>query len=1045
MDSECGSGRGGLVEEWGTEMSSETEIRRSSQDSLTHMEAESMDLSPLNQSMLQANDELTVLKPREELLGCLKCWYTNATSLNQDKLDELRVMCADAGPDIIFISETWFNSGSIIHIEGYECFRRDRGDGNGGGVCIYGKNSSSLIFRVLDYEQFRVKGIEQVWLAVDTGVESILLGCIYRPEFLKRNGVVCDRVVHKKRDDEINKSINLAGSLVNGKKKFQGVILAGDLNYNEIEWDQSLVPVVTKLSEPADEFIRTLNSSFLTQHVYFKTFQKKHRELTYMTNTLDLVITDGRERIVAMEQGRLLGDAESGHVSISWSYQLAAVTKKGSKQKEFNSIKYNYIKGDYKGMRAHLKEIDWEERFTGANVQEQYDIFMKEYENSCNKFLKEVRVIGNRKERPPWMSKDLKVLVRRKANLWRKHTTSGKLGSLDEYKTCAKAVKKGVKEAIKSYEMEIISKAKDNPKLLYAYINNRQQAKESIRSLRTDNGENITDRKEIATILNSQFKSVFTVDDDEEMPEFKVRTSEVLNGDGIKMFERSLIEGRLDKLDGTKAMGRDKVSSMVLKSCSDEWARALQIIYSKSYDEGIVPSQWGMANITPVFKTGNKLDAVNYRPVSLTSVCCKIMEGIVRDEMMQYFYDNNLISKQQHGFVRRRACVTNLLECQNLVSKSMLEGNTVDVLYTDFSKAFDKVSHRKLIHKLKAYGVQGKMLGWVEAFLRRRKQCVVLGDVESSWEEVTSSVPQGSVLGPFLFVVYINDLPDSLNNVCKMYADDNKVIAVNRWGVENKLQEDINNTVEWCRVWSMKLNGAKCKLMYFGKDNPKKEYVIEENGRKMILKETETEKDLGVIITTDGKCSAQVEAGVNKASWMLGRLRKTFRYFDLNLCKKLYPTFVRPHLEFASSVWNTLSKKEIRKIEGVQRKATGMVLELRGMEYGDRLKKLGYTDLEMRRKRGDLIQLYKIANGLEEVDLGVKMGRKNIGRSHTHQIVREDCRGCNMRGKFLPNRTATTWNLLPPNVVNSKTVNSFKARLDAHVASGDLRRSVYQV
>jgi hypothetical protein len=417
-------------------------------------------------------------------------------------------------------------------------------------------------------------------------------------------------------------------------------------------------------------------------------------------------------------------------------------------------------------------------------------------------------------------------------------------------------------------------------------------------------------------------------------------------------------------LEEAKAMGRDKVSPMVLKSCAKEWAKALQIIFNKSYNESEVPEEWRMANITPLFKKGSKLEAVNYRPVSLTSVCCKLMEGIVRDELMEYFYENKLISKQQHGFVKRRACVTNLLECQNIVSKSISEGNSVDVLYTDFSKAFDKVSHKKLIYKLTAYGVRGRMLSWVEAFLKGRRQCVVLGDVESDWEVVTSSVPQGSVLGPFLFVVYINDLPDCLLNECKMYADDNKVIAINRPGLSNGLQLDINKTVEWCKTWSMSLNGSKCKVMHFGKINSKGKYWIEEGGERQELEKTEVEKDLGVMVTIDGKCSAQVEAAVNKASWTLGRIRKTFRYFNINLFKKLYPSFVRPHLEFASSVWNTLNKREIRKIEGVQRRATGMVLELKGLEYVERLKRLKLTDMELRRKRGDLIQLYKICNGL---------------------------------------------------------------------------------
>ena len=149
------------------------------------------------------------------------------------------------------------------------------------------------------------------------------------------------------------------------------------------------------------------------------------------------------------------------------------------------------------------------------------------------------------------------------------------------------------------------------------------------------------------------------------------------------------------------------------------------------------------------------------------------------------------------------------------------------------------------------------------------------------------------------------------------------------------------------------------------------------------------DKDLR--ITADGRCSQQFEAAANKASWILGRIRKTFRCFNLDLCKKLYPTFVRPHLEFASSVWNTLSSKEIKKIEGVQRRATGMVMELRGLKYEDRLRRMGLTNLELRRKRGDLIQLYKIARGFEEVDLGViiEMGDKCERRGNPYQIKKE--------------------------------------------------------
>ena len=237
--------------------------------------------------------------------------------------------------------------------------------------------------------------------------------------------------------------------------------------------------------------------------------------------------------------------------------------------------------------------------------------------------------------------------------------------------------------------------------------------------------------------------------------------------------------------------------------------------------EGEIPKEWREANITPLFKKGSRLIAENYRPVSLTSICCKLMEGIIRDRMMKFMEEANLISKSQHGFVKKRACVTNLLECQGLVANILSKGNSVDVLYTDFSKAFDKVSHRKLLVKLSGYGFSLKLISWIRAFLQDRKQCVVMGDIESDWREIWSGVPQGSVLGPLLFVVYINDLPECLSNKCKMYADDSKVFAEVNLNGQSNLQMDINSIVKWCKNWDMSLNCSKCKIMHFGSKNPR--------------------------------------------------------------------------------------------------------------------------------------------------------------------------------------------------------------------------------
>ena len=300
---------------------------------------------------------------------------------------------------------------------------------------------------------------------------------------------------------------------------------------------------------------------------------------------------------------------------------------------------------------------------------------------------------------------------------------------------------------ISKYELDLAKNFVKNPKGLFTYINNKQQVKESIRSLKNSSGNITTDRTEIAGILNDQFESVFSVDDGIE-PVFANRTEFICSDESI--ISRSDIILRLEKLDCNKAPGGDNITQHVLKNCSESLSCALEIIFGKSLIEGDVPNEWREANVTPLFKKGSKLAASNYRPVSLTSVCCKIMEGIIRDRITSHLNLHKLISSSQHGFVYKKSCITNLLECQQVVSGLLNENKSVDVLYTDFEKAFDKVSHKKLLIKLYAYGIRGRLLDWIKSYLSGRRQRVVMGDIVSEWRVILSGVPQGSVLGPCL-------------------------------------------------------------------------------------------------------------------------------------------------------------------------------------------------------------------------------------------------------------------------------------------------------
>ncbi len=410
---------------------------------------------------------------------------------------------------------------------------------------------------------------------------------------------------------------------------------------------------------------------------------------------------------------------------------------------------------------------------------------------------------------------------------------------------------------------------------------------------------------------------------------------------------------------------------------------------------------------------------------------------------MNHLKENNLITMDQHGFVKGKACVTNLLETLDFLTNAIDHGNQVDLIYMDFAKAFDKVPHKRLIHKISSYGINGKILEWIEEFLKNRKQRVILGEEVSEWCEIFSGVPHGSVLGPLLFVIFINDLPDEVAAMCKLYADDTKLISiVNKHDDATQLENDLNNLINWSNTWLMKFNKEKCKTMHIGKNNEQYQYKINDNNEEYILQNTEIERDLGVIISSDLKWSNQVNTAVAKAQKALGLIKRTFTHLNTEMTKTLYTSLVRPHLEFAVSVWKPTSKGEIEVLEKVQRRATKLAPELKHLTYEERLKRMNLTTFETRRLRGDLIQQYKIINRIDEINWFKQPnqapslaynGPCSSLRGHRYRMEREIVRNCQPRHDFFTNRITKHWNELPTELVEAKTLNGFKAKLDRYL------------
>ena len=325
-------------------------------------------------------------------------------------------------------------------------------------------------------------------------------------------------------------------------------------------------------------------------------------------------------------------------------------------------------------------------------------------------------------------------------------------------------------------------------------------------------------------------------------------------------------------------------------------ALPLSIVFSKSMKEGAVPEDWRTTNVTPIFKKGSRTNPSNYRPVSLTFTPGKVMESLVKNTMMDFLNRIKLIRKSQHGFKPSKSCTTNLLEFLEVATRTVDEGNNLDVVYLDFSKAFDLVPRKWLLSKLKAHGFGGPLLHWIDKWLTDQKQRIVLNGKASAWAAVKSGVPQGSILGPILFAFFINDLEDDIDiTVLVKFTEDTKL------GQEIKSREDCEQLQSalialerWAARWGMRFNTDKCHVLHIGRTNGRWDYT---------LAKVESERDIGVLVSTNLKTSEQCYKAANIATAVLGQILRAFSYQDKTVLPKLFVQYVRPHRDFAVQAW----------------------------------------------------------------------------------------------------------------------------------------------
>ena len=947
------------------------------------------------------------------------------TENSKAKIDFLNEYAKDENIILMNFTETWLDNTikENAEIEGFKAYRADRKGIKRGGTAIYlyDKLEAHLICEISH------KKCEMIAIQIpDIQTVNIV---VYRPP--------------KTKSQEFDVIMNKIQEIFNNlQKPDPTVILSGDFNFPFVKWKRlpnnscswEYIPNTNATSKEKEQFEKLM--SICNNQCMLQIIEEPTRE----KNTLDLIFTNETNLITTIEVNK---SKLSDHnlIEISTNYIIDGQNEVNELVEDPNcilrSLNFQSKTIKWKEIKEDIRKIPWEENFENKDTIESSKDFEDKVVQICIKHIpKKTPQRKNRripKERKKLLNR-LKMLKREKHKAYSKE----KKKKIEEkiLETERKILECRRKEKLESEE-KAIECMKENPRMLYSYINKQKNRKKEIGPFKKDD-KFIYDGKEICNSLKAEYVSQYseTSNRDNEHIFEDHETDDLCDFE----FRKENIEAAIDDLNENSSAGPDGLPAKFLKETKEIISRPLALLLRKSLDESKIPEIFKLAYVTPIHKGGSRQKPEQYRPVSLTSHVMKVFERVIKKEILKHLIKNKKFNNGQHGFVPGRSTQTQLLAHYNDIYETIMEGKRLDSVFLDFAKAFDKVDHDILLEKVRAHNISGKIGKWIKEFLRNRKFRVVANGCMSEDERVTSGVPQGTVLAAILFVIMISDIDEKVkHSIVRSFADDTRVSKKISSEVDKiRMQEDLEAIYKWARDNKMIFNEKKFEQIVHGRNE---DTVVESyktpKGEKIEIRSTV--KDLGVMATNDLLFKEHMDNIINSSKTVMGMLLRTFSTREKDPMIRMFNTYIKSKMEYCCIVWSPVQQTFINDLENIQKTFTKKISGMEDLDYHERLKKLGMYSLERRRDRYLIIYGWQQIEGIKENILELKTSRIGLGRRMISKKIPYKAEGrriSRLENTKLQNcparRIQRIFNSIPAKIRNLTGIktDTFKAHLD---------------